>query len=131
VRSHPREQGDGQPGTPHEGVSQGQRVESPLARGLGHHGVAGQRLDELGVHLHAHRVVPAGDVGHGAGQGLALRAVARGELTLDLAEVPPHTVDAAFHVGAGQTPGLADLPHEEEGKQVALFDQSVHRIRDP
>jgi len=65
-----------------------------------------------------------------ARQWRALRAVGRGQLPLDLAEIPPHAIDAAVHVRAGESPGLADLPDEEECEQIAVLDQPVHRLRD-
>ena len=57
-------QRDRKVGPLHQGVRQGQGVETSLARRLGHDRVAGQQLHQLGVDLDAHRVVPAGDVGH-------------------------------------------------------------------
>ena len=88
-------------------------------------------LHQLGVDLHAHRIVPAGDVGHRPGQRLALPSVRRLELALDLPQVPAHAVDAAVDVGAGQPPRLADLPHEQQGEQVAVLAQRVDRRGDP
>ena len=76
-------------------------------------------LHQLGVDLHAHRVVPAGDVADRAGQRGAL-AVAIGQLPLDLADVPAHAVERPVDVGAGQPPGLADLPDQQQRQQVAM-----------
>jgi hypothetical protein len=79
------------------------------ARGLRDHGVAGQRLDQLGVHLHADRVVPAGDVRDRAGQRFASLG-----LPVDLLDVPADAVEPAVDVGAGQPPRLADLPDQQQ-----------------
>ena len=52
----------GKPGASHQGVSEGERMKTALRRRLRDHGVPGEYLHQFGVHLHAHRVVPRGDV---------------------------------------------------------------------
>ena len=65
------DQRDGQAGAAHQRVREGEADRAALRRGLGDDRVAGQQLHQLGVHQHAHRVVPAGDVADRAGQRLA------------------------------------------------------------
>ena len=69
LAADPAEQCDRKTGAGHEGVGERQAVEAALARRLCHHGIAGQHLNQLGVHLDAHRVVPARNVRHGPGRG--------------------------------------------------------------
>ena len=100
-------------------------MEATLARSLRDDGVAGEQLHEFGMHLHAHRVVPARDVAHRAGQGLAA-----GKLTIRLGDVPVDAVERTVDIGAGKAPRLADLPYEEQGQQVAVLthrsDSAAH-----
>jgi hypothetical protein len=84
--------------------------------------------DQFGVDLHAHGVVPTGDIGHRARQGLSLLSVTRGELPLDLADIPADAVHTAVDIGAGQAPGFADLPDQKQRQQFAVLDQGVHRL---
>ena len=128
LRAHAREQRHREAGAAHERVGQRQGVEAALARRLGHHGVAGQRLDQLGVDLHAHRVVPAGDVGHRTRERPALAPVGRLQLPLDLPQVPPDPVEAPVDVGAGQSPRFADLPDQQQGQQIPVLGQRVDRV---
>ena len=93
----------------------------PIGRGLGDHRVAGQELDQHGVHQHAQRVVPGGDVGHRAGQRLAA-----GQHRFDLLQVPAHPRDGAVHRGQRLAPGLADLPHQQQGEQLPVGLQLLH-----
>jgi pimeloyl-ACP methyl ester carboxylesterase len=67
----------------------------------------------------------------GPGSGRRCFPSLGGELALDLPEVPPDSVDAAVDVGAGETPGLADLPDEQQRQEVAVLDQRVDRVGHP
>ena len=67
----------------------------------------------------------------GPGQRLSLVTVRSLELALDLPEVPADPVDAAVDIGTGQTPGLADLPDQQEGEQLVVLAQGIDRRRDP
>ena len=131
ARPHARNERDRKPGAPHQRVRQGEGVEAALARGLRQHGVPTEGLHQFGVDLHAHRVVPAGDVRDGPRERLPLVTVRSLELALDLPQVPTDPVDAAVDIGRGETPGLADLPDEEEGEQVVVLAQRVDCSRDP
>ena len=91
-------------------------MEAALARSLGDDCVAREHLDELGMHLHAHRVVPAGDVAHRAGQRLAAC-----QLAISLGEVPVDAIECAINVGAGEAPRLADLPDEQQCQQAPML----------
>jgi hypothetical protein len=53
--------------------------------------------------------------------------IRRLELALDLAQVPADPIDTAVHIGRGETPGLADLPDEEEGEQLVVLAQGINR----
>ena len=121
-----REQGGREAGPRHEGVGHGQAQRTALGRRLRDDRVAGQQLDQLGMHEHAHRVVPARDVAHRPGQ-----RVAAGHLPVDLTEVPAHAVERPVDVGAGQPPRLADLPDEQLGEQVADLRQEFQGVRNP
>ena len=68
------------------------------------------------MHLHAHRVVPAGDVAHRAGQRLAAC-----QLAISLGEVPVDAIECAINVGAGEAPRLADLPDEQQCQQAPML----------
>ena len=67
----------------------------------------------------------------GPGQRLSLVAVRSLELALDLPQVPTHPVDAAVDIGGGETPGLADLPDQQEGEQLVVLAQRIDGSRDP
>ena len=117
---------DGQALTAHERMGEGEAVEAALARGLRDDGVAGQQLHELGMHLDAHRVVPARDVAHRAGQGLAA-----GKLAIRLGDVPVDAVKRAIDIGAGEAPRLADLPDQQHREQIAVLAHRCDRAADP
>jgi hypothetical protein len=120
LRADAGQQRHGQPRAPHDRVREGQRVEAALRRRLRDDAVAGQALHELGVDLHAHRVVPRRDVAHRTGQRAAPL-----QLPVDLAEVPADAVQRAVDVGAGQLPRLADLPRQQQRERVAHLRQAV------
>ena len=126
-RAHARDERDRQALAAHERVGEGEAVEATLARGLRDDGVAGEQLHEFGMHLHAHRVVPARDVAHRAGQGLAA-----GKLTIRLGDIPVDAIKGTVDVGACKAPRLADLPYEEQGQQVAVLthrsDSAAHPL---
>jgi hypothetical protein len=128
---HARNERDRKPGASHERMRQRERVEAALARSLRQHSVPAESLHQLGVDLHAHRIIPAGDVRDGPREGLPLMTIGSLELALDLPQVPTNPVDAAVDVGSGKPPGLADLPDEEQGEQVVVLAQGVNRSRDP
>ena len=115
-----------QPGPVHERVRQRQRVEAALRRGLGDNGVAGQRLHELGMDLHRHRVVPGRDVADRPRQ-----RTAAGDLPLDLAEVPPDPIKATVDIGARQPPRLADLPDQQQRERLPFGLHGLHRRQHP
>ncbi|CAB5002400.1 unannotated protein [freshwater metagenome] len=124
--AHAGDERDGQAFTAHERMCEGEAVEAALARGLRDDGVAGQQLHELGMHLDAHRVVPARDVAHRAGQGLAA-----GELTIRLGDVPVDAIERAIDIGAGEAPRLADLPDQQQREQIAMLAHRCDRAADP
>ena len=77
VAPSPESRVTGRPSRGHQRVRQRQGDRAALGGRLGHHRVAGQQLHQLGVHLHAHRVVPAGDVADRPGQRLRGRTAGR------------------------------------------------------
>jgi len=119
------------PGASHQRMRQGECVEAALARGLRQHGVPTEGLHQFGVDLHAHRIVPAGDVRDRPREWLPLMTIWGLELALNLPQVPADPVDAAIDIGRGETPGLADLPDEKEGEQLVVLAQGVNCSRDP
>lgn len=109
-----------------ERVGQGEAGDPAVGRGLGDDRVARQCLDQHRVHEHAHRVVPAGDVGD--------RAVERDaplDHGLDAVDVPADAVDGPVHVGLREPPGFADLPDQEQSEQFAVLGEGVERGGDP
>ncbi len=70
---------------------------------------------------HAHRVVPGGDVGDRAGQRLAAGQ--------HRARSPPGTSARRRRCGPPTAsrgpPGLADLPHQQQGEQLAVLGEGV------
>ena len=68
----------------------------------------------------------------GPGNGCRCSAVRSLELALDLPQVPPDPVDASVDVGAGKTPGFADLPDQQEGQSswCSLSASTASETRD-
>jgi hypothetical protein len=114
------DQGDGDALAVDQGAREGEAGEAAVGGGLGDDGVAGQGLDEHGVDEDGHRVVPAGDVADRAGERGAVA-----DHGVDLVHVPAHAVDGPVDVGLGEAPGLADLPDQEEGEQLAVLGEGV------
>ena len=67
----------------------------------------------------------------GPGSGCRCRAIRSLELALDLSQIPPDPVDAALDIGTSQTPGLADLPDQQEGQELVVLAERIDRLRDP
>jgi hypothetical protein len=117
-------------GAGHQRVREGQAMKAALRGCLGHDRVAGQRLHQLGVHLHAHRVVPAGDVRHRTRQGPPLVGCAGRELSVDLRDVPAHPVESSVDIGARQPPWFADLPTQQQREQVPVPRHGIDGLGD-
>jgi len=126
-----RQQRDRKVGPAHQRVGQGEAVKAALARCLGDDGIAGQQLHQLGMHLHAHRVVPAGDIRDRPWQWSTQAAVGGRQLTLDLADVPAHAVQCTVDVSTREAPRLADLPYQQERQQVTVCRQRIDRLCHP
>lgn len=119
------DEGDGKPLAGGERAGQGQTGDTAVGRGLGDDCVACQCLYQHCVNEHAHRVVPARDIGN--------RPVQRGpagDHRLDAVDVPAHAVDGPVDVRLREPPGLADLPDEQQGEQFTVLGQGVEGRRD-
>jgi hypothetical protein len=116
------DEGDGDSLARGERGGQGEAGDAAVGRGLGDDRVARQCLHEHGVDEHAHRVVPARDVGH-----RAVQRGAAGEHRLDAVDVPAHAVDGPVHVRLREPPGLADLPDQQQREEFAVLGQGVQR----
>ena len=109
LRAVTGEQRDGQPGVVHERVRHGQHHRAALGGRLGDDRVAGQQLHQLGVHEHAHRVVPARDVADRARAAARARTAAlgvAGQHPLDLVDVPAHAVERRSTSAQASSHGL-------------------------